>query len=891
MKSRILTCGHNVQKKTNGLGKSNKTSICGLFMQKHNTLLFSILLIILILAFTSKGWGQIAVRGNSSASANAISITIDKPAGVMQGDVMIVTIAKFGDNVTTPSSFGWTLIDARSLGNNRYGAILYKVAGASEPANYVFSLALVARRAVGSIIAFSGVDSVAPFDVTPGIISVSAGASVNVSATSITTVTANSAVVMIGIAAYNTMGAVNFINSNWNTTSPGGLTEITNNNYFGFGNAGAAWATMAVAGPTGTGTAQLSASRNNGGILLALRPSPVCSGLAPATPASNVAFTASCVPMDITWTRGDGNYCAVFMKNTNSGTASPVDGTSYIASSTFQAGDQIGSSGWFCVYNGTGTSASVTNINPGSVYSVHVCEYNCSGSSIMYNTSTGTTNNPNFSTVNYCYYHPTTGINGSSVGECMTLINSPAVYYDDRGPSANYSTNITHGGGIYRTFCPTAPNQAVRATFSTMDINNTDRINIVNGASGSNSLPTLWSGYGTIPAHTTTGGNWSGGVLTSTDVSGCITVRFTSDAAITGAGWVITLDVVPSTNWQPPVNSDCQTAITICNSASIAATSNGPGMASNCPAGCLGAEYYTNWYVWKVTTSGSLLFTIDPAGADDYDFALYKASECSIMGEPVRCSFYSSTNNTGLNAIETDIEESASIGNGLVRSLNVNAGDFYYLMISDYTKSGSGFTLSFGGTCTISCESPMPVELLSFEARCDNNNVALSWTTASETNNDYFTIERSSDVSTWEFVKSVPGAGNSNSTQFYSAVDKDPRGGISYYRLRQIDFDGNSETFNPVAVNCNDEGSHPQISFSPNPFTSELIVNIQNLDFNKASVAIYDVLGKIIYHKNISSDELPDKTFSINLRNLSSGIYMVSFTSEEFTETGRIEKK
>lgn len=860
-------------------------------MRKHNPNLLSILVIILLLAFTGNSWGQIAVRGTSSANANAMSLTINKPAGVVQGDVMIVTIAKYGDNVTTPSSFGWTLIDARSLGATRYGAVLYRVAGAAEPANYIFSLALGARRAIGSIIAFSGVDSIAPFDVAPGTISVSAGASVNVSATSITTVTPNTAVVMLGMASYNTMGAVNFINANWSTTSPGTLTEITNNNYFGYGNVGAAWATMAVAGPTGAGAARLSASRNNGGILLALRPNPVCPGLAPATQASDVAFTATCVPMDITWTRGDGNYCAVFMKNTNTGTALPLDGITYTASSTFQAGDQIGSSGWFCVYNGSGTSASITNVNPGSEYSVHVCEYNCSGSSIMYNTSTGTTNNPNYSLANFCYYHPTTGINGSSVGECMTLINSPAIYYDDRGPSGNYSTNITHGGGIYRTFCPASPNQAVRATFSVMDIHNTDRINVVNGASGSNSLPTLWSGYGTVPAHTTTGGNWSGGVLTSTDVSGCITFRFNSDAATTGAGWAITLDVVPSSNWQPPVNSDCQTAITICNSANITATSNGPGVASNCPAGCLGAEYYTNWYVWKINTSGTLLFTIDPAGADDYDFALYKATECAIMGDPVRCSFYSSTVNTGLNALEVDTEESASIGNSLVKALNVNAGDFYYLMISDYTKSGSGFTLSFGGTSTISCESPMPIELLSFDAKCDNNNVGLSWSTATETNNDYFTIERSADVSIWEFVKSVPGAGNSNSARFYSAIDKDPLSGISYYRLRQTDFDGKSETFSPLAVSCNEEGSDPQISYSPNPFTSELIVDIQNLNFEKASVAIFDVLGKIVYHKNISSDELPDKTFSINLSNLSSGTYMVSFTSEDFTETGRIVKK
>jgi hypothetical protein len=892
MKKFIRSAHPTKQKNSTGLAESYSSPTDKFIQPKYKTFLLKVLVSLLFFILTGNAWGQIAFRGTSTANVNSTLLTINRPAGVVQGDLMIVNIAKYGDNVTTPTSFGWALIDGRSLGTSRYGAVLYRVAGAAEPATYTFSLATANRRAVGSIVAFSGVDPIAPFDVAPGIITVAPAASVNVSANSITTVTANAAVVMFGMAAYTTMGGVTFGNLNWNTTSPGALTEIYDNNYSAYGNAGAAWAIKATAGATGPGAARLSASRENGGILLALRPQPICTGVAPTTQASNVSFIASCMPVDISWTRGDGNYCAVFMKNTGSGTAAPVDGMAYAASSTFLAGDQIGASGWFCVYNGSGTSVSVTNLTPGSVYGVHVCEYNCSGAAIRYNTSLGAIDNPNFSApVSDCYYHPTTGINGSSVGECMTLINAPSAYYDDGGPLGNYSTNITHGGGIYRTFCPGSPNQAVRATFTMMDIGVGDRLTVVNGASGSNVLPQLWAGRGTLGApNPLPPASWP--VLTSTDVSGCLTFRFSSDASGTGAGWAITLTTVASASWKAPVNSDCQTAITICNTQNIIATSNGPGLRSNCPAGCLGAEYYTNWYVWKVTTAGTMDFTITPnLATDDYDFALYKATDCSVMGDPVRCSFYSGTGATGLDATESDTEENTTFGNGLVKDVNVAADEYYFLMISDYTKEGTGFRLSFGGSCSISCESPLPVEMLSFNATCEDDHVAVDWSTATETNNDYFTIERSDDATNWVPVKSVPGAGNSNSVQSYTTTDENPLTGTSYYRLKQTDFNGHSEVFSPVATTCARSRSSAQINYYPNPFSDAVVVDFQNLNFNKATLVIYNVIGKKVFQKDISNTDFPDSKLNISLSDLPSGIYMASFSSDGYTETSRILKK
>lgn len=116
---------------------------------------------------------------------------------------------------------------------------------------------------------------------------------------------------------------------------------------------------------------------------------------APTTQATNISFSnVQTTQFDITWTNGDGANRAVFVFQGNSGTAAPVDNTTYSANTTFGSGDQIGASGWYCVYNGPGTSVTVTGFTPGTTYRVMVTEYNGGAGSELYLTSSAV-NNPN----------------------------------------------------------------------------------------------------------------------------------------------------------------------------------------------------------------------------------------------------------------------------------------------------------------------------------------------------------------------------------------------------------------------------------------------------------------------------------------------------------------
>ena len=186
--------------------------------------------------------------------------------------------------------------------------------------------------------------------------------------------------------------------------------------------------------------------------------------------------------------------------------------------------------------------------------------------------------------------------------------------------------------------------------------------------------------------------------------------------------------------------------------------------------------------------------------------------------------------------------------------------------------------------------NPLPINLLTFNAVCQNKEVTINWSTATETNNDYFTIERSIDAQKWDVLTQIEGAGNSNEVKYYTVRDDNPYNGISYYRLKQTDYNGQYEYFNPVSVHCNSDETLPNITYYPNPFTSELFVDIQNIVNTNASLIIYDLLGNKVYENDIRIEDELNYKITLDLKNLNTGVYMVNFISDEYSNTVRIVK-
>ena len=100
----------------------------------------------------------------------------------------------------------------------------------------------------------------------------------------------------------------------------------------------------------------------------------------------------------------------------------------------------------------------------------------------------------------------------------------------------------------------------------------------------------------------------------------------------------------------------------------------------------------------------------------------------------------------------------------------------------------------------LSLISILPIDLLSFNARIKNNVTILDWVTLTETNNDYFIISKSKDAINYSDIIRINGCGNSNEEKTYQYIDKFPYEGINYYRLSQVDFNGEREDFYPLSV-------------------------------------------------------------------------------------------
>ena len=113
----------------------------------------------------------------------------------------------------------------------------------------------------------------------------------------------------------------------------------------------------------------------------------------PSTQAHSILFPeVHAAKLSLSWTRGDGNACAVFVAEGTGATAIPEDDASYTASSTYGSGAQIGTTGWYCVYSGTGTTVDISNIKPGTTYQMMVCEYNEVSGLIRYFTESAVDN-------------------------------------------------------------------------------------------------------------------------------------------------------------------------------------------------------------------------------------------------------------------------------------------------------------------------------------------------------------------------------------------------------------------------------------------------------------------------------------------------------------------
>lgn len=331
----------------------------------------------------------------------------------------------------------------------------------------------------------------------------------------------------------------------------------------------------------------------------------------------------------------------------------------------------------------------------------------------------------------------------------------------------------------------------------------------------------------------------------------------------------------PISMFEKAGGNDCGAAELLCSNSSQTANSGGAGTQelNGTNQGCLSTEHQSSWYYLNIQTGGTLNMVIDPANnSDDYDFAIWGPftaatadANCPPITSPIRCSWSAESDQTGLGPywgqtslfgcgflglsacygwITPSDNSEGSGGDSWVSTLNVNANEIYILLVDNFSNSGQPYNMSFGGTSVLGCTPVvLPVELSRFVAEKSNKGNILSWTTESENNTSYFSVEWTTNPASnnWTEINNTAAAGDSETETSYTMLHQRPsQVEINYYRLISVDNDGKRKIYENNVISVN------------NLMESKTIVKMTNLLGQEVDA---DTKGVIIYYYSDGSNQ------------------------------------
>lgn len=258
--------------------------------------------------------------------------------------------------------------------------------------------------------------------------------------------------------------------------------------------------------------------------------------------------------------------------------------------------------------------------------------------------------------------------------------------------------------------------------------------------------------------------------------------------------------------------------------------------------------------------------------------------------------------------VDDDLSSIAELGvtryNGPTEDGIYDPSDASSLVFLNQLANGSQFGVNYFEVSTNSFSEfwphasnsnrPLPIELKSFDVSSyRQSEVLIQWSTYSEVNNNYFTVEKTSDGRNWIEVGVLKGQGNSTAVNHYQLVDAEPFFGKSFYRLKQTDFDGRFEFFEPKAIDLIQNGI--TLSVYPNPTDGRIYLDLSLLGRSgQLKLQIHSTEGKLVYnsHNFISSSDSEDQFFFDLGHLLDDGVYILSLsTSKEVLTTKLIVNK
>jgi hypothetical protein len=575
-------------------------------------------------------------------------------------------------------------------------------------------------------------------------------------------------------------------------------------------------------------------------------------------------------------------------------------------------------SGYYDIDMGGGGGATVVALAMYTGTCGDLETYRCANANDGNNTPE--TINPIYAEAGENYYFQLLKVGGNNNGYngtfCITKYNESttntcaATFYDPGGPGGSTTTsgvagNYPNNAQYIYTYCsndPLNPYVTVDFTQFSLESGPYDFLTIHDGSSFEDVVLGIYNG------------NNNPGTLTSS--SGCLTFYFTSDVVVNRLGWEASITCTNVPGVLPDATfADCLGAIGVCSDAPVSLNGLGSGNfidLNQTNQGCLRTgEHNTVWYFVTIEDAngdgvitdgetGTFGFTIIYPPNQDYDYAVWGPLDsndpydmCPPPGPPTRCSYSANSGNSnttiGLNSTSPQVYEGASTSeDGFVYYYdNVQNGETYLILIDKWGNDNHTYTLNFFGTsvdgpssgldCTI--PTPLPVTLVQFNAVNVGDKNFVYWTTASEKDNDYFTLEQSDNGYNWRIIATLDGAGTSSQMNSYNFYDINPVFPITYYRLKQTDFDGTFKYSEIISVEVTSKDWI--IDIFPNPASDQFSYHYNGKDFDSpVQITIIDMMGRLIYSEDHAV--APNKKMnSVDVSHLSEGLYKVSFTQGE----------
>ncbi|WP_187270059.1 GEVED domain-containing protein [Pontibacter qinzhouensis] len=201
----------------------------------------------------------------------------------------------------------------------------------------------------------------------------------------------------------------------------------------------------------------------------------------------------------------------------------------------------------------------------------------------------------------------------------------------------------------------------------------------------------------------------------------------------------------------------------------------------------------------------------------------------------------------------------------------------------------AGMTSATPGSYTLQWAYALPVSLMSFSAKLQDQEVALTWITASEQDNDYFVVERSLDGKFFTEIGKVKGAGTSSQRLTYNFSDTKAPAGELYYRLKQVDFDGTFAHSKVVAIKTKGFAAAAQLQAYPNPFKDQLSVTYDSQVAGKATLQLIDLQGKVILSQVVEHSS-GSNTWELTGNMLQAGVYIIRIKGDTIDQKLKVVK-